>query len=582
MLWLGAATAVLTVLGALVFWALGISWGDRSGPAESLWRSFVIAIGKGVIGDATWTQRFATLFFIFASLFLAGSLVGLLVSAISRRLDDIRRGRSRVVENSHTLVLGASERLLPVIDELLANESDSAAIVVLAQRDKLELEDDLLARHAKPSRRVVFRTGSPIRRADLDLVGLAHARSVIVLNDGSSVDAVTVRRALAANAFSPDDVHVVAEMSNQRVARSLRESTQGRVAPVGIDATVADMLTQAIRSPGLAGVFDRLLSFEGAEFYVEPAGELAGMAWREVNAAIRASLPVAIVDPAHNTVELLPANDRQLSQHEQLVVLSEKRNLGRTDAPAAAIATGASLTDASPQIDRVMVLGWSRIGALMLHELDGFLGTAANVNVLADESMIPGGFPTQGSYQHRVAFRHTKHDPDEIRAIIDEDRPDVLVVLGYLERLGEDEADALTLLTLHTIANAPLHHHRPRIVAQMLNNEVGNLARTGDADDFVVTDALVSRMLVHLARERTLAPVFDDLFDAQGPSARLITVTPGTYRYDDLRSLVLERHMCLLGVVTSSGIDLNPDAERSVTLGPSDRLVVLGRFGANR
>ncbi len=578
LIWLGAATILLTVIGALVFWLLDVNWDDRDGPAEALWQAFVIAIGKGVIGNTTWTQRIATLVFIFASLFLAGSLVGLLVSAINRRLDDLRRGRSRVLEAGHTLVLGASARLLPVLDELLADASDRGAIVVLAQQDKATLEDDLLARHKNPSRRVVFRNGTPSRRADLDLVGIDTARSVIVLNDGGAVDAVTVRRALAANSFSPDTVHIVAEMSNQRIARSVRDSTAGQVATVCIDATVADMLTQAIRSPGLAQLFDELLSFEGSEFYVMPAGPFAGLAWLDVGAMLADAVPLAIL--SDRSIALLPGNATIVGADDRIVVLATSATPASDPTARHQRQPHIALTDPTPTANTVMVLGWSHIGDVMLAELDTFLDPDANVVVLADESMIEGGFPATDGYEHPIEFRETKHDPDEIRGAIDDIAPDVLVVLGYLSRLSEDEADALTLLTLHTLGHAGASHHRPRIVAQMLNNEVGALARSGHADDYVVTDALVSRMLVHLARERELAAVFDDLFDAAGPSARLIACAPGTYRYHDLRMLVGERNMVLLGTVTGGGMNLNPPGDAHVTLVGADRLVVLGRFGA--
>ena len=580
-MWLGGATALLTVIGAVVFWAVGIEWGDRSGPAEALWRSFVIAIGKGVIGDATWTQRITTLIFIFASLFLAGSLVGLLVSAINRRLDDIRRGRSRVLERGHTLVLGNSARLMPVLDELTANKHNNSAVVVLAEHDKGELEDDLLARRGRSPRRVVFRNGTPSRRADLDLVGIDQARSVIVLNNGSAVDAITVRRALAANAYSEDNVHIVAEMSNRRIARSVRESTRGQVATVCIDATVADMLTQAVRAPGLARMFDELLSFEGSEFYVVDGRAVVGRSWLDVHAAFVDAVPLAVI--ADEKLTLLPNNNQVIEAGDRIVVLGRNRAPEIVSDNRHSAQSGPALVDGGARARRVMVLGWSSIGDQMLRELDGFLGPQGTVHVLADEALTASGFPSADSFEHPVSFEPTKHDPDEIRQIIDTLQPDVLVVLGYLSRLSEDEADALTLLTLHTLGHATSQNHQPRVVAQLLNNEVGALAESGHADDYVVTDALVSRMLVHLARERELSAVFDDLFDAQGPSARLISCRPGpgvpaTHRFGDLRMLVAERNMVLLGLVVDGQVLLNVPSNDTVTITDEVRLVVLGRF----
>lgn len=562
---------LLTFVGTLAFWALGIRWGDRDGFVESLWQAFVIAIGKGVIDDANWTQRISSIFFIFLALFLAGSLVGLLVSAINQRLDVIRRGRSRVLERQHTLVLGSSPRLTPVLDELLADPHDRGPVVVLAERDKTDMEDDFLARHRKPGRKVVFRTGTPARRADLELVGVNGARSVIVLNTGSDVDAVTVRRSLAANSFSDDSVHVVSEMSNRRVARSLRESTRGLVATVCIDAAVGDMLAQAVRSPGLAAVFDELLSFEGSELYVVPQPDSGGSTWYEMASGLGRAVALGYLMP--DGITLTPDPESAVPTNARLVVLSSGPDVTWTAGEASR-----GVVDVLPEQGAVsvMVLGFSRVGEMMLHELDGFLAAGSQVRVLADTSMLSSEFPSSDDFRNEVVFSHTKHDPDEIRSVLDAERPDVLVVLGYLAGLDEEEADALTLLTLHTLNTTGSDQlHRPRIVAQMLNNELGALAESGESDDYVVTDALVSRMLVHTARERHLSAVFGELFDADGPAIALLAVADISIRGSALRDAFAQRGWPMLGVLVDGVVTLTPDLERVWTLGANDRVVVL-------
>ena len=44
-----AVTGLLGVIGGFVFWALGLEFAGRDGIGESMWRSFLIAIGKGGI-----------------------------------------------------------------------------------------------------------------------------------------------------------------------------------------------------------------------------------------------------------------------------------------------------------------------------------------------------------------------------------------------------------------------------------------------------------------------------------------------------------------------------------------------------
>ncbi|MGK3947004.1 potassium transporter TrkA, partial [Streptomyces caeruleatus] len=74
-------------------------------------------------------------------------------------------GRSFVVENNHTLILGWSPAIFTVISELVeANVNrKNARIVILADKDKVEMEDELRAKI--PQTRgtlIVCRTGSPL------------------------------------------------------------------------------------------------------------------------------------------------------------------------------------------------------------------------------------------------------------------------------------------------------------------------------------------------------------------------------------------------------------------------------------
>ena len=54
-------------------------------------------------------------------------------------------GRSRVIESQHTLILGWSGKVYSIIGELLiANENQKQPrIVILADRDKVEMEDEI-------------------------------------------------------------------------------------------------------------------------------------------------------------------------------------------------------------------------------------------------------------------------------------------------------------------------------------------------------------------------------------------------------------------------------------------------------
>jgi sulfur transfer complex TusBCD TusB component (DsrH family) len=321
---------ILTFLGGLAFWVIGVDF-ERRGPIEAFWQSFLRVIGRAGIEDSGWVDRLASFTLVLAGIFLTGSLITLLVAAVTKRLDALRRGRGRVLEQGHTVILGWSPRLMPVIDELLSCDGGTrgVSVVVLADRDKQVMEDDFRARCDKGHRRrVLFRSGEPSKPSDLELVAVDQALSVIVLSDGSFVDAIAVQRALAALHVAPKNCNVVAEMTNPVVARSLTSSTSGDVVVVTVNTVVSDMLAQAIRSQGMAQLFDDLLSFEGSELYVVRPGEsAAGRSFGQVACGADGYVVLGILT-ADNALRMVPPLETIVNTNDQLVVLAERSDGG--------------------------------------------------------------------------------------------------------------------------------------------------------------------------------------------------------------------------------------------------------------
>mgnify|MGYP000073446915 CR=1 FL=1 len=89
-------------------------------------------------------------------------MVAFITSVFEAKLDELKRGRSIVLENEHTLILGFGDRILEIIRELIeANESEAdASIVILAENDKEEM-DNLIRDNIENtlSTRIITRSG---------------------------------------------------------------------------------------------------------------------------------------------------------------------------------------------------------------------------------------------------------------------------------------------------------------------------------------------------------------------------------------------------------------------------------------
>jgi len=76
---------------------------------------------------------------------IVSTLIGVLTAGVEGKLEALRKGRLQVLESGHTLILGRSAQIFTILSEQMkANESQKKArIVVLADKDKVEMEEDI-------------------------------------------------------------------------------------------------------------------------------------------------------------------------------------------------------------------------------------------------------------------------------------------------------------------------------------------------------------------------------------------------------------------------------------------------------
>ena len=114
--------------------------------ADIPWRVYVAVMEGSAAetdGDSNWLAKLTSILAVMVGLILFSSMVAFITSVFEAKLDELRRGRSLVLESDHTLILGFGDRILEVIRELIeANESESdASIVILAESDKEEMDN---------------------------------------------------------------------------------------------------------------------------------------------------------------------------------------------------------------------------------------------------------------------------------------------------------------------------------------------------------------------------------------------------------------------------------------------------------
>ncbi len=532
--WLGLLTLLVILIAALVltiFQLKGINGEENTrGLIENYWLAMTRVLDPGTFsGESGWPTRVVMLIVTLSGVFIAGSLIGLIANSVDQKVEDLRKGRSSVVETDHTLILGWSPRVPAIVSELvLANESrKNAAVVILADVDKTEIEE--LLRDAIgdfKTTRLVCRRGEPWAPQDLELANLEAARSVIIVGNGT--DTATVKTLLAIRAARggrPSAAAVIAEVSDHNVATSLEALIGEGLVTVSSDSTVAELTAQACRQRGLSSVFRELLDFDGDELYFAPFAGLTGSTYATAQMSFEKCSVLGMMH-ADGTVELNPAADTVLGDGDQLIAVAEDDSLFVV---SAAPIVGTVLQSEPQQIDdqprRIVIAGWSTLGPRVIAELDEFLDARTTIELLLDPAMVDVDAVRAQISSRNVTLEvnELSGGPEYVAAHAARRSFHEVIVLGYRDVLSDGDADARTLLTLLAFNQVRQNEDvgPVRIVAEMLDQRNAALAEATGVDDFVVSDELTSLMLAQLSERAELSHVFRDLFDREGCSIEL-------------------------------------------------------------
>ena len=126
LIWLGLFLSIVIIIISILVWVTGIA------PKETyptlMEQTWVYLMTTFAVIDADITgvlpYRLASLIVIFSGIFVMSALIGILTTAIDSKLAQLRKGRSRVIESGHTVILGWREEILVLINELvIANEN---------------------------------------------------------------------------------------------------------------------------------------------------------------------------------------------------------------------------------------------------------------------------------------------------------------------------------------------------------------------------------------------------------------------------------------------------------------------------
>jgi voltage-gated potassium channel Kch len=542
------------------------------------------------------------LFVTLGGIFVVSALIGVLNNAIEGQMERLRKGRSMVLESNHTVILGWSAQVFTILNELMtANENQSnARIVLLANKDKVEMEDEIRERvQVRGKTRMICRSGSPIDPNDLEIAGPHRAKVIIVLPPETNDPDTDVIKTVLAITNNPnrraEPYHIITQIRDAKNMNVLKlVGVNDNVQAVLTGDLIARVVAQTSRQSGLSVVYTELMNFGGDEIYFKHEPGLAGKTFGEALLAYDESCVMGL-RKADGKILLSPPMDSRIESNDQIFALSADDDTIRLSdlnpVPIDETLIRSSGKPLTSQPEKCLILGWNRSGTTIVHELDHYVAKGSQVTVVADVYNIEKQIRAQGGrlQNQKVIVQEGETTDRDLLNKLGVDEYDHVIVLAY-NTLEPQEADAKTLVTLLHLRDMAEKDETPfSIVSEMLDLRNRELAEATKVDDFIVSEHLVSLMMSQLSENAELFDVFRDIFDPEGAEIYLkpvsdYVVTGEPVNFYTVVEAARRREETALGYrVTSEandagksyGVHTNPKKSGKVTFSPKDKVIVI-------
>ena len=566
---------------------------------------------------SNWSYKIFAVLAGIAGIVMLSALIAFITTALDQKIYELKRGRSKVIEEDHTLILGWNEqRIIEILRELvIANESEKdACAVILADRDKEEM-DDVLRLRLKDTQttRVVTRSGDVSNLTNLDMVSLESCSSVIILADCEDTDskelkaksdakAIQTVLATMGNEIDNEEFSVIVEIFNPTHREIVRSSFPDHVITVNTSDILAKLLVQTSRSVGLSVVYNEILSFDGCEMYFYDA-EWSGAKFGQIGYRFPDGVPVGIRN-GDGEITMNPSAEQVLEPNDEILIIADDDStIDFLPEPVAEPSSLELANDRQEQgVERELMIGWTFKSEAIIREFADYIIDGSEIHVLLKD---PSDYQVS-----EIEALNAELDNIDVSLIqkdclsiedlmsIEPFRYDNIIILAGTET-GEEQVDAgrvdaeniVALLLLRRIfSQYPNESQDTKLITEILDSQNDELVAKAGVQDVIISNRLVSMIMAQISESRDIEKVYDDIFQEDGseiylkPASLYLADLPREVSFADMMHIAQRREEVCIGVKVKSaendkdqnnGITLIPEKNTVFTLRPEDSLVVL-------
>jgi ion channel POLLUX/CASTOR len=536
--WLALVSMIVVITAAVYVSILDIDPEEKNiGFMEALWISLMRTLDPGNLNnDNGWSFRMVMLIVTIVGLLIVSTLIGIVNAGIVQLLENLRKGRSFVDESNHILILGWSPMIFSLLNRLVMSQrhkNKNTVIVILAEKDKIEMEDEIKSKviHDKKTK-IICRSGSAIDRNDIEIVNPHEARTIVLMSQEGDIHDIysikTIMALMKSHNRKSEKYHIIAEIRDRSNLELIQEIGDDEIIPIVSEELFSRITVQTSLQSGLSEVYNELLDFNDLEFEFISPQQSTGLTFEKALLQFKEGALIGIRKP-DGSILINSKRDFIINESDKLIVISRKNKgikFQHNTLFDQEIISEIFQYKKTPQ--HTLLLGWNNKAPEIIRELDRYFVKGSEITVVADtgnfEDEIEKIRATLVNQSVKV-IRGNISDKLYLTELIFREFHRV-ILLCYSEKYDIQTADAHTLITLiHLRKISESTERKFTIVSEMLDIRNRALAEASHADDFIVSDRLISMVMAQLACNVELKKVFDALLDSDNSEIYLRPVT---------------------------------------------------------
>ena len=592
---------------------------DINSIAGQLWRTLLQIMDIGGIEEeenAFYFNKTLGVLTAVVGLLLFSTMLAIFSSLFKEKLENLRKGKSAVIESDHTLILGFSNRALEIIRELVeANASEKDAAVVILANEEKEVMDDFFRYNLleRETTRIITRSGATSSHLMLEKLGVKRARSVIILNEAGPAEHDDVKAqadyrvlksilAILAVVDGAECPPIVANLHFKR-NRVLAESIMpGTIFTIDDDTILAKILVQTSRVSGLSFVYSDLVGFKGNEVYFSEIPEhLLHLTFGQILFHFMQSVPLGI-RTHEGKIQLNPPADTTFVEGDELVVLAEDDStIKYYDAPPV-LPQDIVYSTLKDQVktERFLIIGWSNKSPTLLEEYSSYIKDDSRIDIVVsrENPEIEKIFRDNKVRYPNANVNMLVSDylsPDFPQNLSPQNYDTVVILAANGNNAEEIDAETIFLLLKFRRffldkSKEPGEKITTRLISEVMDSDNIEIIQQTGVRDFLISNQIVSKIMAQLAEDPAVKMIYDDLFRESGseiylkPAYLYVNECPRDVSFADLTQAAILRGEVCFGVRltdftqledSDTGIRIIPSKDTIFHMNPDDLLIVL-------